>query len=660
MRACDTCGHLNAPDADFCVNAQCRTFLGWAGQPPPTPPPPPPTPTPTLPTPALPTPTLPTPTPPTPPPPDQPTEVLDTATQPVEETRPLGHEQRAGIRLRLEPADVTVDPGGAVVVRAVAENTGTRVEQLGLRVDGPGGAFATVEPVTLSVYPEATEQAIVTFRPTRGPEHAAGPAPYRVEARSAIHPDVSAAETGVVTVGPYVEVTAELEPPVSRGRKPSRHAVLVANNGNAAADVQVELQDRDGVLTFTPAEAAVAVPAGASVPVPTAVGGPRKVFGRVQSHQFTAVVTPPRGQPVVTLNGVRHQRPLLPWWLPVAALLLLVAAALVIPRLGQARVPKVVGLAAAEAQARLEDAGYAVRVTRRTDPVLANGLAIDTVPGEGETAKKGTEVTLFVSNGVCAGNACPVTVPALQGLPVAEAKTALAKAGLKFAREVVVPSETIGKGRVISSEPAAATSVRRNSDVVLTVSSGPVQREVFVPDVTGLDEGAAVSALTAARLQVVKERRANANRPAGDVLGTDPPANTKVKENSRVKLIVSSGPAVAARDDDFLLFPGGVYDFDANKEGDESAADLLYQGDQLFGTEGVLLRLTEPGTPATFEACRAAELRSDPVPAAQLAEGRVLCVQTRARRLAVVRVKGGGGGSGEFTAEYTSFVLPRA
>ena len=318
-RTCDGCGQANVSTADFCANPECRTYLGWSSAPgavgaawpapaaravggtaPPA----------------------------------------GTATQPTGQAAPPPG-QRAGVRIRLDPPEVAVDPGGAATVRVGAENTGTRVEQLDVVVHGAAGAFARPEPARLSVYPGRSEQAVVTFRPPQGPRPPGGPAPFGVELRSAVNPGVGAVASGVVTVTPFVAVTAELTPGATRGRRAGRHTVVVENHGNVPTTAFVEWRDHAGVVVVRPAATEVTVPPGERVPVAASVHGPRRLFGQPRSYEFTATVGPRRGQPAVTLRGVRHQRARLGFWRLVLGALLFAGLVVV----------------AAEAATRLRDPG---------------------------------------------------------------------------------------------------------------------------------------------------------------------------------------------------------------------------------------------------------------------------------------------------------------
>ena len=69
----------------------------------------------------------------------------------------------------------------------------------------------------------------------------------------------------------------------------------------------------------------------------------------------------------------------------------------------------------------------------------------------------------------------------------------------------------------------------------------------LVPDIVGMIESQAVSAITSAGLTVGTKWYAEiANVPAGYVMGVDPPVGTVVQPGSGVTMTISTGPAGAA------------------------------------------------------------------------------------------------------------------
>jgi uncharacterized protein (TIGR03437 family) len=106
-------------------------------------------------------------------------------------------------------------------------------------------------------------------------------------------------------------------------------------------------------------------------------------------------------------------------------------------------------------------------------------------------------------------------------------------------------SATVASGSVISSSPVAATQVTVGSSVNLVVSTGPAQ--VAVPNVVGLTQAAATTALTGAGLAVGTVTTASsATVASGSVISSSPVAATQVTVGSSVNLVVSTGLAQVA------------------------------------------------------------------------------------------------------------------
>jgi hypothetical protein len=70
---------------------------------------------------------------------------------------------------------------------------------------------------------------------------------------------------------------------------------------------------------------------------------------------------------------------------------------------------------------------------------------------------------------------------------------------------------------------------------------------VAMPNVVGQQEAAALSTLRDKGLSPTSRREASAGAPAGQVTGSDPPANFPVRKSTGVSVIVSSGPATPNR-----------------------------------------------------------------------------------------------------------------
>jgi 6-phosphogluconolactonase len=138
-----------------------------------------------------------------------------------------------------------------------------------------------------------------------------------------------------------------------------------------------------------------------------------------------------------------------------------------------------------------------------------------------------------------------VSVPNVVGLPQAAASTAITGAGLTVGTVTMASNASVASGSVVSEIPAPGAQVAVGSAVNLTVSTGPAgPGTVAVPNVVGMTQAAASTAITAAGLKVGTVTMASSNTVAsGSVISESPVAATKVAAGSSVNLTVSTGPA---------------------------------------------------------------------------------------------------------------------
>jgi len=77
-------------------------------------------------------------------------------------------------RVRLEPAQLAVEPGADATCTVRIWNTGDVVDAYAVEVLGPAAAWTDVEPATVSLFPGSNGVALLTFRPPRTPDALAG------------------------------------------------------------------------------------------------------------------------------------------------------------------------------------------------------------------------------------------------------------------------------------------------------------------------------------------------------------------------------------------------------------------------------------------------------------------------------------------------------
>jgi eukaryotic-like serine/threonine-protein kinase len=132
------------------------------------------------------------------------------------------------------------------------------------------------------------------------------------------------------------------------------------------------------------------------------------------------------------------------------------------------------------------------------------------------------------------------TAPALTMLTESEAGRVAKQAGLRIDFKEGF-SETIAKGRVISTDPAAGARLRDGAQMHATVSKGP--ERYAMPVVGGLSRTDAVAALKQARLDVGKITEEYSRSVLdGTVLRASERAGTLLRKGTDVDLVVSRGP----------------------------------------------------------------------------------------------------------------------
>lgn len=172
----------------------------------------------------------------------------------------------------------------------------------------------------------------------------------------------------------------------------------------------------------------------------------------------------------------------------------------------QVTVPNLVGLTQADAQAALVAAGLRFTVTSVDNAQADPGTVAAQDPIAGVKVPTDSPVALQISKGTG-----QELVPDVAGQSLSAAQAALQAAGFRIGGPKNQPSPTVPSGRVISTDPAGGTSLKKNSVVTVIVSSGVEQ--VTVPGVAGQMEASATAALQAKGFQVVVQAR---SLPGGD------------------------------------------------------------------------------------------------------------------------------------------------
>ena len=151
----------------------------------------------------------------------------------------------------------------------------------------------------------------------------------------------------------------------------------------------------------------------------------------------------------------------------------------------------------------------------------------------------GEETTASLSNNKNSSDM--VEVPAVVGMTKEDAIKALNKLGLGY-KAVTQSSDTVAEDCVISQGNVGGSKVEKNSQIVLTISSGKENKEVSVPNVKGRSEQEARELIEAANLVASVDYEYSDTVDAGNVIKYSPSGS--VSEGSTVTISVSRGKKV--------------------------------------------------------------------------------------------------------------------
>lgn len=167
------------------------------------------------------------------------------------------------------------------------------------------------------------------------------------------------------------------------------------------------------------------------------------------------------------------------------------------------------------------------------------GTVISQTPQAGEKVIAGSKVTLIVSS-----STENLVVPNCYSLTLEKAEKMLSNSNLKIYKTAEVPSETIEAGLVVYTDPKAGSVVSADKEIIIYISSGPsttMLNTYSVPDVRGLSQTDAKNFLSKAGFKNVVVETKDDMTKKGTVLSQTPSPGSTVKEDEKIKIVVSTG-----------------------------------------------------------------------------------------------------------------------
>jgi eukaryotic-like serine/threonine-protein kinase len=197
-------------------------------------------------------------------------------------------------------------------------------------------------------------------------------------------------------------------------------------------------------------------------------------------------------------------------------------------------VPDVIGDSKKDAKKALREAGFDVKTEDEFSESVPEGSVIRTIPGAGEKADAGAEITIVLSKGTQA-----VAVPDVIGQSRDSATSTLQSDGFEF-DVTEQQSSDANPGNVLSQSPTAGTSAGKGSTVTITVAKAPPQAEV--PDVTGQRRTPATDELRAKGFKVaVDDQPVEDEAQDGSVISQDP-GSGKADQGATVTITIGRFP----------------------------------------------------------------------------------------------------------------------
>lgn len=163
------------------------------------------------------------------------------------------------------------------------------------------------------------------------------------------------------------------------------------------------------------------------------------------------------------------------------------------------------------------------------------GVIFEQEPRAGSRVKLGSSVKLTVSDGMRS-----ITIDDYENSPAASVLFELRNFGLQ-AEEVRSNHDTIPAGRVISTDPPAGSELSGGDSITLTVSEGPVNKFMTIPDTVGMTLEAATSYLESNGFFVGSISEEASDLPEGTVSSQSPVGGAVGFQGTKINLGVSVG-----------------------------------------------------------------------------------------------------------------------
>jgi serine/threonine-protein kinase len=204
---------------------------------------------------------------------------------------------------------------------------------------------------------------------------------------------------------------------------------------------------------------------------------------------------------------------------------------LIMPRLihsvAEVRLPDLANLTFEQAEKVMHPMGIQVsRAGERYDPSVPRGFILSQDPPPDTPVRGRKRVMVMVSLGEEYSS-----VPALFGESLRGARLLVERAGLRVGGITRAPSDDVGEGLVVDSDPPAETVLPRDAVVGLLVSTGSREEVYVMPDLIGREITGVRRSLEALGFRVVTPPAAPS---IGAVVVQDPPPGSRLSRGATI------------------------------------------------------------------------------------------------------------------------------
>ncbi len=212
----------------------------------------------------------------------------------------------------LSEQNLFAEPGGVVSCQVQVHNVSSIVEQFHVEVVGETAQWATVESEVISLFPNTSRETVVTWNPPKVWYVHPGKIPFGIRVVAVNNPNGSVTEEGLLEIGEFRDLKAELIPEVTIGRRRGKLGLAIDSFSNVAVTATVSGRDQSDTLQIVPKPKQLELlPGTTSFTHLRILPRRRYLRGPQRNSRFKVTVAADNVDPIV-LDATMLQKPVLP------------------------------------------------------------------------------------------------------------------------------------------------------------------------------------------------------------------------------------------------------------------------------------------------------------------------------------------------------------